>query len=137
MTTIILEFHAVQIWISDCSRSRLKKCCSIWRFRQMLTGSQQQPFSSKRSEPRVYHVRCSRSDGIIGSIRFCLFLEHLSHFSQPSLRTVCFSPGHQTDCFARSLHSVIPLCPSWIFPSIVFCLATGITRRLPLCSNPF
>ena len=104
----------------------------------MLTGSQQQVDSSNRSAQRdlilqfAMDVRARQ----IGSNRFCLSLEHLSHFSTKS--SICLlRPGHQTDWFARSLHFVIPWCPSWIFPIIIFYMATRITRRLPLSSNPF
>ena len=131
------EAFAPSVSQLDCSRC---VCCSIWRVRQMPTGSQQRVDSSthsaQRSEPTVCHGRSGTSDGIIGSTRFCLSLEHLSHLSTKS--SICLlRPGHQTDCFARYLHFVIPSCHSWIFPSIVFCMATGITRRLPLSSNPF
>ena len=130
------------LWISNCSRSRLKKCCSIWRFRQMVTGSQQQVDSLNRSAQRDLSLQFAMelssvtSDCITGSTRFCLSLEHLSRFSTKS--SICLlRPGHQTDYFVRSLHFVIHLCPSWILPRIVVCMATGITRRLPMSSNPF
>ncbi len=110
-------------WRSVVKFCDLGKCWQV----DSLKGSAQKIY-----EPTVCHGNSGTSDGIIGSNRFWLSLENFSHFLTKYL--ICLlRPGHQSDCFARSLNFVIP---SWVFPSIV-CMAAGIRRRLPLSNNPF
>ena len=101
----------MQIWISNCSRSRLKKCCSNWRFRQIPTGRNQHVDSLNRSAQRYLNLQFAMyvlafqmvSSDQIGFVS--LNLEHSSHFSTKS--SICLlRPGHQTDCIAHSPHFV-------------------------------
>ena len=50
--------------------------------------------------------------------------------------TSLLSPGHHTECFARSLHFVMPWCPLWIAISICACKGLGITILLFLINRP-
>ena len=87
-------------------------------------------YITPQSLATVCHGRSDTSDSIIGTNRFCL--------SGTIVTLICLiGRGHQTYRFARFLHFVIPWCHSWIFPRIVFCMATGITKRLHLSSNHF
>ena len=80
----------MQIWISNCSRSRLKKCCSNWRFRQILTGRNQHVDSLNRSAQRDLNLQFAMyvlalqmvSSDQIGFVS--LNLEHSSYFSTKS-----------------------------------------------------
>ena len=108
----------------------------------MLTGNQQQVDSlnsSSQRDPSIQFDKDVMARQIISlaQLGFVSILNTCHRF-QPHYSSICLlSPGHQIDLFARSLHFVIHGCPSWIFPTIVFCMATGLTRRLPLSSNPF
>jgi len=86
--------------------------------------------------PTFCHGRSGNMEGINGCAFCRSALQHSGQFFTSSFNSRDI-PGHQTDCFALSLHLTMPWCPVWILANISFLRGGGITIRDPHISMPF